>query len=361
MSSGTLSVNTAANSVFSLGRVLGSLGDIRRLDGMVDEVSVYNRTLTPAEIWSIYQAGPDGKIKSMAVVGSSPADGETVAVPPTDFTLDFSLPYDPATVQADDLTVNGVPANSFTLTDPETITFHYVTSPVVSSGLQSMNMAAGAVSQANTNVPVTAFNADFVYQPPAPYLQFGTATSSIGEGDGSVTILVSRTGKTEDAVSVQYATSDGTATAGTDFSAVFGTLMFAANETSKTFTVPIQDDTLAEGDETFSVTLSNPGGGGTLGSPSAAVVTIREDDVAGTVQFGSATYSVSEDGGLATITVTRTGGSASGVTVRYATSNGTASAGSGLHGCLRDADVRRQRDQQDHHRSHPGRHPDGGR
>ena len=158
-------------------------------------------------------------------------------------------------------------------------------------------------------------------------VQFGSATYSVSEDGGSATITVTRTGGSASGVTVHYATSNGTATAGADYTAVSGTLTFAANETSKTITVPIQDDTLMEGDETFSVTLSNPGGGGTLGSPSAAVVTIREDDVAGTVQFGSATYSVSEDGGLATITVTRTGGSASGVTVNYATGNGTATAG----------------------------------
>ena len=69
------------------------------------------------------------------------------------------------------------------------------------------------------------------------------------------------------------------------------------------------------------MTLSAPTGGATLGTPSTAVLTITDNDVAppGTLQFSAATYSVAENGSTATITVTRTGGSggAVGVTLRH--------------------------------------------
>ena len=61
-------------------------------------------------------------------------------------------------------------------------------------------------------------------------------------------------------VTVDYATADGTAVAGADYTATSGTLTFAAGETSKTVNVPILDDSHDEGAETFTLRLSNPAG-----------------------------------------------------------------------------------------------------
>jgi Calx-beta domain/RTX calcium-binding nonapeptide repeat (4 copies) len=77
-------------------------------------------------------------------------------------------------------------------------------------------------------------------------------------------------------VSVSYATADGTATAGTDYTATKGTLVFASGETSKTVAVPIVGDTAGEPDETFTLTLSSPVNG-VLGQASATG-TIKNDD-----------------------------------------------------------------------------------
>jgi hypothetical protein len=67
-----MTVNTPADSTFWMGRqTTSSFGDFRRLDGMVDEVTVYDRALSAAEINSIYNAGSDGKIKDPQ--GPSPA------------------------------------------------------------------------------------------------------------------------------------------------------------------------------------------------------------------------------------------------------------------------------------------------
>ena len=62
------------------------------------------------------------------------------------------------------------------------------------------------------------------------------------------------------AVTVDYATADGTATAGADYTATSGTLTFAAGETAKTVSVPVLDDAIDEGSETFTLTLSNATG-----------------------------------------------------------------------------------------------------
>jgi hypothetical protein len=146
-----------------------------------------------------------------------------------------------------------------------------------------------------------------------------------------VLITVTRTGGDFGEVTVSYATSDGTASAGSDYTAASGTLTLADGETSASFSVAILDDTTYEGNETVDLALSNPTGGATLGTPSSAVLTIVENDPvpsAGSLQFSGATYSVAENGGSALITVSRTGGSAGSVSIDYATSDGTATAGS---------------------------------
>src|SRR5262249_34267314 len=110
-------------------------------------------------------------------------------------------------------------------------------------------------------------------------LQFSNATYAVNESGGTATITVTRTGGSDGSVTVHYATSDCTATAGSDYTAVSGTLTFAAGETSKTFTVPILDDTPAEANDTVNLTPSSPTGGATLGSQATATLTIQDDDV----------------------------------------------------------------------------------
>ncbi|NLG22605.1 MAG: hypothetical protein GX555_14385, partial [Actinomycetales bacterium] len=115
--------------------------------------------------------------------------------------------------------------------------------------------------------------------PVFPAVAFESDAFSVGEGDGSATITAELTTPTTEAVTVDYATSDGTATAGADYTATSGTLTFPAGSTSQSFTVPILEDTDVEGDETVNLTLSNPAGGGAfLGSPSEAVLTIVDND-----------------------------------------------------------------------------------
>ena len=105
--------------------------------------------------------------------------------------------------------------------------------------------------------------------------QFLQAAYTVQEDVITATITVARVGGVFGAVGVNYATSDGTAVAGSDYTAVSGTLSFADGETSKTFTIPITADTVAEGDETVNLTLSNPTGGATMGTPNTAVLTIE--------------------------------------------------------------------------------------
>src|SRR5262249_38083966 len=108
---------------------------------------------------------------------------------------------------------------------------------------------------------------------PAPAITFSSGAYSIGEAGGTATIGVQLNAPSNQQVTVHYATSDGTATAPGDYGAKNGTLTFSPGQTSKTFTVPIVDDTLDEPNETINLALSNPGNA-TLGSPAGAILTI---------------------------------------------------------------------------------------
>ena len=79
----------------------------------------------------------------------------------------------------------------------------------------------------------------------------------VDEGDGTAEFTVTLDLASGETVTVVYATADGTALAGSDYTAASGTLTFAAGDTSKTIDVLVTDDSLGEGDEDFTVTLSN--------------------------------------------------------------------------------------------------------
>jgi hypothetical protein len=126
-------------------------------------------------------------------------------------------------------------------------------------------------------------------------------------------------------VTVNYATANGTATDGADYTSTSGTLTFSATETSKTVTITVLADTLDEHDETVLLNLSSARHG-TIGD-GQGVGTVTDNDPPPTAQFSASSYTVAEDGVNATITVTLSAASGKTVTVYYATSNGTATAG----------------------------------
>ena len=143
--------------------------------------------------------------------------------------------------------------------------------------------------------------------------------------DFVVTLNPAASGK----VTVDYATSDDTATAGADYTATSGTLTFAAGETSKTVTVPVLSDSHSEGNETMKLTLSNVNGTAEI-SDGEATGTITTPTIL--VSVADATVAEPGAGGSATldfaVTLSRPPYLSAGkVTVDYATSDDTATAG----------------------------------
>ena len=125
--------------------------------------------------------------------------------------------------------------------------------------------------------------ADFsvaVATPATPALSVSDARAAEGE---AVVFTVSLLATSDEEVTVDYATSDGTAQSGTDFTAASGTLTFAVGATTQTVRVETAADSAAEDDETFALTLSNPSGA-TL-STASATGTIEDGPAALTASF----------------------------------------------------------------------------
>src|SRR6185437_4729270 len=106
----------------------------------------------------------DRDLVGFSVTTADPACGSVIDTQPTDFIINLSDPVDPSTVQASDFTVNGTPADDFTLSNGNaTITFHFNSTPVQNQGVQTMHIDAGAFNQASNNDPVLEFDCTFRY------------------------------------------------------------------------------------------------------------------------------------------------------------------------------------------------------
>lgn len=177
---------------------------------------------------------------------------------------------------------------------------------------------------------VTAGSAPPPPPPPPPTVAINDVT--VDERAGTINFTVTRSGTLTSSSSVNFATANGSALAGSDYTALTGTVTFAAGETTKTISVAIANDTLVENAETLTVNLS--GGTNVTISDAQGVGTINSDDVASpsptpvapSVSVGDAT--ASEGGGALVFTLTRSGDLSLASSVSFATANGSAAAGS---------------------------------
>ncbi|WP_291414982.1 choice-of-anchor P family protein [Actinophytocola sp.] len=223
-----------------------SIGDVAVAEG--------SSGMTPATL-TVSLSAPAG-----APVTVAWATGAGTAEAPEDFTADGgTLTFPPGTTSA---TVRVAVVGDTAREDDETFTVE-LTEPT------------GATIADGSGV-VTILDDDAA-EPTEPTLSIADAT--VTEGAGRATLTASLSTATAAPVSVTWATEPGTAVAPGDFTAGAGTLTFPPGTTSVPLTVPIADDSTAEGDETFTVALTNPIGA-TLADPDG-VVTIEDDDEAG--------------------------------------------------------------------------------
>ena len=104
-------------------------------------------------------------------------------------------------------------------------------------------------------------------------------TTASEEDDSSIDFVVTLAPASDEAVSVDYATADGTATADGDYTATSGTLTFSAGDTSKNVQVPVIDDDFDDDDETFTLNLSNASGASIKDSEGTGLITNSEPEV----------------------------------------------------------------------------------
>ena len=149
-------------------------------------------------------------------------------------------------------------------------------------------------------------------------------TAAVNQSNAVISVVL--TGTPSASVSVDFATSDGTATAGVHYVATAGTLMFPVGVFSNTFNVPLLNNGIAQSTQTVNLALSLPSTPATLRSPSNAVLTIINTSTQG-VQFAQSTFTVNQGESNAVITLVRTGGASGTGTVFFSTSDGSAKTG----------------------------------
>lgn len=166
-----------------------------------------------------------------------------------------------------------------------------------------------------------------VLPPPPAALTIGDATVAEGNtGTILVTFVVTRSGDSTQAVTVDYNTGDQSASAGADYAAASGTLIFAAGETSKTINIVVNGDRLVESNETFVVKLS--GATNALIADGQGVGTIVDDEPRISINDVQKKEG-SKNTTLFTFTITLSNAYDQAVTVNYATMDGSATVSGG--------------------------------
>ena len=227
-----------------------------------------NSRLDVSDAASVNEPGTGGTINAVFNVTLSQASARTVTVPYHTVAGTASAGSD-FTAKSDTLTFNPGEA----LSQQVTVT---VLGDAINEANETFTLVLSAVSGA---VVGDGEGLALIVDPSAPP-SLTIADGAVDEGAGSISLTVTLSGAaTAQTVTVDYATAVGTAGAA-DFTAKTGTATFAPGVTTQTITIPIANDTIAESDETFTVTLSSPVGA-TLAKTSATVRIVDNDSAPG--------------------------------------------------------------------------------
>lgn len=173
------------------------------------------------------------------------------------------------------------------------------------------------------NVSAVVNDSIYLDTTPPPPVRFAVTETNVLEANRTLTMAVNLDYPMSRQVSVDYATQDLTATAGSDYTAASGTLIFQPGTTNRTISLTIKDDTLVELDEQFQVAFLNPVD--VVPGPPLTVTILDNDFPA--VAFSGDRFTVGEGDGTASAEVRLSAPSGQAVSVAYTVTNGTATAG----------------------------------
>jgi hypothetical protein len=244
------------------------------------------------------------------------------------------------TVTADTSDVTAIAGKDYTAVAGKLVTFAPgettqtvsidVTGETIFEADETFKLALSAPTNATLGIQPTAVGT-ITNDDTAPTVTINSV--SVAEGDDgttAATFTVTLSAASEVPVTVTVDTKDGTAKAGSDYTAVAGKVVtIAAGATTATFAVTISGDTVNEADETFTAVLSNPTGATIATGGGTGTGTITNDDAAPTLTINDmATFEGNAGTTTLTFTVTLTGATDQTVTVSVATADNSALAGS---------------------------------
>jgi hypothetical protein len=260
--------------------------------------------------------GNSGIVNALFAVTLSTASGQTV-------TVSYATANGTAT-STDYTTTSG------TLTFPAGTTTQTIAVPVIGDTMNEPNETFTVTLSGPVGATVARSVATGTIVNDDPVPSISVADVSLLEGNSGTRnapftlTLSAASGQT---VTVAYATANGTATAGSDYTATSGTATFPPGSTSVIVNVPVIGDTVLEADETFVLNLSSPVNA-TI-ARAQAVGTILNDEGLPSLTIADTSVTEGNSGTVNTVfNVTLSASSPQTVTVNYATADGTATAGS---------------------------------
>ncbi|MFY0632134.1 MAG: hypothetical protein JXR05_17370, partial [Flavobacteriaceae bacterium] len=291
-------------------------GDINITDGAT--LTLNNDDSATVTIANVSGNEDDGAITVTVTLDNAVDDGFDVDVSTADGTA-TTADSDYTSVTNQTLTFAGTAGESETFTVTPTADVNSEPNETVSISMS--NKSPATVASANIDITdgatVTILNDDSI--------SASINDPSIAEGaSGSTTLTFTVTldsGAPAGGATVDFATSDGTAVAGSDYTATTGTVSFSVGETSKTIDVTLSGDSAVEADETITMTLSNPTGTSVvIGDPTGSGTITNDDSATVTV----ANVAVNENDGTATVTLTLDNAVDGGFSVDVSTADNTA-------------------------------------